>query len=56
MAFNLTFAAVLGTFVPLLWHKLGRDPAVASGPLVTTLLDIIGLFIYFSTAIFLMKI
>jgi magnesium transporter len=56
MAFNLTFAAVLGTFVPLLWHKLGRDPAVASGPLVTTLLDITGLFIYFSAAIFLMKI
>jgi magnesium transporter len=56
MIFNLVFAAVLGTFMPLLWYKLGRDPAVASGPLVTTLLDITGLFIYFSAAVFIMNI
>jgi magnesium transporter len=50
MAFNLTLAAMLGTFFPLLWYKLGQDPAVASGPLVTTFLDILGLLVYFSTA------
>jgi len=50
MAFNLTLAAILGTLMPLLWYKMGRDPAVASGPFVTTALDIIGLFIYFSVA------
>lgn len=50
MAFNLTFAAILGTCMPFLWHKRGQDPAVASGPLVTTILDIVGLFIYFSVA------
>lgn len=50
MAFNLTFAALLGTLMPLLWHKRGQDPAVASGPLVTTILDVVGLFIYFSVA------
>lgn len=56
MAFNLTLAAMLGTFVPLLWHKLGHDPAVASGPLVTTLLDILGLFVYFSTATWILNL
>lgn len=56
MAFNLTLAAMLGTFVPLLWHKLGRDPAVASGPLITTILDVLGLFIYFTTATIILKI
>ena len=50
MTFNLTLAAMLGTLMPLIWDKLGYDPAVASGPLVTTLLDILGLFVYFSTA------
>ena len=56
MAFNLTLAAMLGTFMPLLWYKLGHDPAVASGPLVTTLLDILGLFVYFSTATWILKL
>ena len=56
MTFNLTLAAMLGTFIPLLWHKLGHDPAVASGPLVTTILDILGLFVYFSTATWILKI
>lgn len=50
MAINLTIAAFLGTFIPLAWNKLGRDPAVTSGPFVTTLLDIIGLLVYFITA------
>lgn len=40
-------AAVLGTFVPLMLDKYKIDPALATGPFVTTLNDIIGLFIYF---------
>lgn len=55
MAFNLTLATILGTLVPFLWHRLGRDPAVAAGPFVTTALDIMGLFIYFSTATWILK-
>ncbi len=42
------FASLFGTFVPLLLKKLKIDPAVATGPFVTTLNDIIGMFIYFS--------
>lgn len=56
MIFNLTLAAMLGAFVPLLWYKLGHDPAVASGPLVTSILDILGLFVYFSTATWILKL
>jgi len=56
MTFNLTLAAMLGTFFPLLWYKLGQDPAVASGPLVTTILDILGLLVYFSTATWILKL
>lgn len=40
-------AALLGTFVPLVLDKYRIDPALATGPFITTLNDIIGLFIYF---------
>ena len=40
-------AALLGTLVPLVLDKYGIDPALATGPFITTLNDIIGLFIYF---------
>lgn len=56
MIFNLALAATLGAFIPLLWHRVGYDPAVASGPLVTTILDIFGLFTYFSVATWLLGI
>ncbi|MCU4174089.1 magnesium transporter [Carboxylicivirga sp. N1Y90] len=40
------FASLFGTFVPLLLNRLKIDPAVATGPFVTTLNDIIGMFMY----------
>lgn len=40
-------AALVGTFVPLLLDKYKIDPALATGPFITTLNDILGLFIYF---------
>ena len=40
-------AALLGTFVPLVLDKYKVDPALATGPFITTLNDILGLFIYF---------
>jgi magnesium transporter len=42
------FASLFGTFIPLLLKKMKIDPAVATGPFVTTLNDIIGMFIYLS--------
>lgn len=43
----ITFAAVFGTFVPLVLNRYKVDPALATGPFVTTANDIIGLMIYF---------
>ncbi len=40
------FASLFGTFIPLLMKRLKIDPAVATGPFVTTLNDIMGMFIY----------
>ncbi|WP_158738173.1 magnesium transporter [Alteribacillus sp. YIM 98480] len=47
---TLSVAAFIGAVLPLIINKLHIDPAVASGPFITTLNDIIGLFIYFTIA------
>lgn len=44
----ITFAALFGTFVPMILHKYNIDPALATGPFVTTANDIVGLIIYFA--------
>src|SRR5699024_7302028 len=46
----MTLATLLGTLVPLAMARVGIDPAVASGPFITTANDIISLLIYFSLA------
>ncbi len=43
----ICFAAIFGTFVPLALNRYKIDPALATGPFITTSNDIIGLFIYF---------
>jgi magnesium transporter len=43
-------AALIGTFVPLFLNKRGIDPALATGPFITTSNDIFGIFIYFFIA------
>ncbi len=47
---TVTLAAIIGTLVPLLFSRLGIDPAIAAGPFVTTIKDITGLLIYFWVA------
>ncbi|MFB6343925.1 magnesium transporter [Saccharicrinis sp. FJH2] len=42
----IIFASLSGTIVPLTLHKLKIDPALATGPFITTMNDIVGLFIY----------
>ena len=44
----IVFAALFGTFVPLALERRSIDPALATGPFITTANDIIGLIIYFS--------
>lgn len=43
-------ASLIGTFVPLILDKKGIDPAVATGPFITTSNDIFGIFIFFFIA------
>ena len=43
----IVFAALFGTFIPLALQKYNIDPAVATGPFITTINDILGLLIYF---------
>ncbi len=44
----IIFASVLGTFIPLLLDKMKIDPAIATGPFITTTNDLLGLAIYFT--------
>lgn len=46
----IVFAGVFGTLIPLILHKRSIDPALATGPFITTMNDIIGQLIYFSIA------
>jgi|TARA_B110000116_G_scaffold54584_1_gene46064 magnesium transporter len=43
----IIFAALFGTFIPLILEKYKIDPALATGPFITTINDILGLLIYF---------
>ncbi|SHG30644.1 magnesium transporter [Ornithinibacillus halophilus] len=47
---TLVVATLAGSLVPLLMYKLNIDPAVASGPFITTINDIISILIYFGMA------
>jgi len=52
----IIFAAIFGTLIPLVLNRYKIDPALATGPFVTTLNDIVGLFIYFSVGMLLYHI
>lgn len=43
-------ASILGTVIPLVLDKLGFNPALASGPFITTTIDLMGLLVYFMVA------
>ncbi|TCI51340.1 magnesium transporter [Exiguobacterium sp. SH5S13] len=52
---SLSVATIVGTLVPLLINRLKLDPAVASGPFITTVVDNLGLIIYFTVATSLLR-
>ena len=54
--FVMTMAATVGTFVPLILKRLNFDAAVATGPFVTTSIDILGVLAYFLIAKSLLKL
>ncbi|WP_047985914.1 magnesium transporter [Ornithinibacillus californiensis] len=47
---TLVIATLAGSLIPILMHRLKIDPAVASGPFITTINDIISVLIYFGLA------
>ena len=53
---SMSIAAFLGAFVPYVLSKLKVDPAVASGPFITTINDIVAIIIYYSLASLLFTI
>lgn len=46
----IVIASLIGTFIPIVLDKYGVDPALATGPFITTSNDIMGIIIYFSIA------
>ena len=46
MSLNMTIATMIGTCTPLILKKIKIDPAVASGPVIATAIDVVGLAIY----------
>nr|YP_002049099.1 MgtE family, putative magnesium transport protein [Paulinella chromatophora]ACB42889.1 MgtE family, putative magnesium transport protein [Paulinella chromatophora] len=49
-----TLAATAGAALPLLFHRMGLDPALMSAPFITTATDVVGVFIYLQTASWLL--
>ena len=50
MMLVIVVAALVGTFVPIILDKRGIDPAIATGPFITTANDIFGIFLFFYIA------
>lgn len=50
LSFSMLIAASMGTITPLLLERFNIDPAVATGPIVTTFVDMIGVSVYFGIA------
>ena len=46
----MVISSFVGTIIPMFFDKIGVDPAVASGPLITTITDLVGVVTYYSLA------
>ena len=49
MVIAMLISSTVGTLIPLFFKKIGIDPAVASGPLITTINDLVSAVTYYST-------
>ncbi len=50
MLLAMTVSSITGTVIPMFFKKVGVDPAVASGPLITTLNDLVAVVTYYGMA------
>ena len=46
----IVISSLVGTLVPMFFHKVKVDPAVASGPLITTVNDLVAVVTYYGLA------
>ncbi len=53
---SMTIAAMVGSLVPMVFARINIDPAVATGPFVTTSIDILSVFFYFQIATMLLHL
>jgi magnesium transporter len=51
----VTMGSVVGSILPIVFDRLGMDPAIMSNPLIASLSDLTGVVIYFSAAIWLLR-
>ena len=56
VAAAMVMAATIGAAIPILFARLNVDPALASGPFVTTTVDVLGIAVYFGIAVALLGI
>jgi len=54
--FNMVMSATLGTMIPLILKRFDIDAAIATGPFVTTSMDILGTLMFFSIAKFFLNL
>ena len=47
---NMLIAATIGTLIPMFFKRIQVDPAIATGPFVTTAIDVFGILTYFTIA------
>lgn len=55
MVLIVTASSLVGLLLPFILHRLGKDPAAASAPLVASIADISGILVYFSIASLVMR-
>jgi len=56
MVMVVMFAAMAGSGIPMILHRLGVDPAVATGPFITTANDVVSMFIYLGLATLMLSL
>ena len=55
MFFSIVIAAIIGSLMPMIFQKFKIDPAIATGPFVSTMIDNVGLLGYLASCILLIK-
>jgi magnesium transporter len=55
LAAIVSLSNIVGTLLPLLFKKLGMDPALMSGPFISTIIDLLGLVVYMEISVSILR-